>query len=309
MQNEIPKKIYVLAIALLFVLMLVGVLQQNKLTTKRNETVSTAKIIENNISLIFTPINLKRLTNAHYEGWIVTTSHTTSTGKFNIDDNFQIVSLDNKPFTPNIPQDLEIKDVIEYFITIENIEDQNDRPSVTIILKGYFDKNQAILNFYPDITTVSGSALLLEEDSILSGIQFSQEDNTPSLNLPKLNEGWHYATWINYDDKYYSMGTINKIDTADDSMFYSDKIQLFPGEYFINSNDEQNFPLSLNSPEHNVEILVSIVPSISNGESKEPFFLIPLKAEIPKDIKEKQSIQLNQNFANFPKGIVTLQQK
>ncbi len=256
-------------------------------------------------NLTLKTFNLDKLTNdTKYQGWILVDGELKGTEKF--DD------LSTEKVFTFVASDLE--KATEFMLTIEQKGDNDDKPSLTRILKGTFDGNSAALSFEEAVTSFTGTSgtFVMEtptdnddtnEESGVWFIDNSSGTDTAGLQLNGLKSGWKYEGWVVVDGVPVSTGTFTDPAKPDDFNSFSgnnNPAPLFPGEDFLNNSiapDGLSFPLSLKG----ADIVISVEPV--DDQDKTPFFLKPLSATIQPTDAAGDLLTLTPNTAT-PQGQV-----
>lgn len=252
---------------------------------------------------------LESLPNGNnYQGWLVLENgDLRSTSKFN--------NIDSERDFSFIATELE--SATEFFITVEQPDDNDNEPSGSIILKGNFNGASASLSFEDAVTSLSNIAgkFLMgtpsdnDSDNEESGVWFMDNSVNPAvagLQLGALNTGWNYEGWVVINDTPVTTGTFRTVTGQDDFDGYSSNENtqwepMFPGEDFLINTaapEGLTFPVDLKG----AEVKVSIEPA--NDKDKAPFFLLPLTGEISQSNVPGELITMTANNL-MPQGQAT----
>lgn len=268
-------------------------------------------------SLTLTFSGLEPLQNGfHYEGWVLINGNAITTGKFNVNDNGEIVDLSGSAI-PNgeFDVDADLASASVFILTIEPGGDTDDIPAVTHHLAGGITNGTASLSMMhnaslgSDFMNAVGEYILATpsdggDSNELSGIWFLNPDaGTSTLSLPDLPNGWVYEGWAVADGTPLSTGTFTSVEGADNAAPFSgnEPTPPFPGEDFLmNAPSGLTFPLDLSGG----TVVISVEPS--PDDSPAPFALKPLVGQIPDAATAFTLYTLQNNSASFPSGTVRI---
>ncbi|MFC1656896.1 hypothetical protein ACFL14_02985 [Patescibacteria group bacterium] len=269
--------------------------------------------------------NFPILEKASYELWQINRNQKISLGKFNINEQGQIIDLYNLVIENNEFNLILVEnsvDAIQGFqISIEPNPDDNLDPSSTILVSGKINQQKQIdLRYIVELEGTKGSFALSsptdgsEHTNESSGVWFVykvKNNEIPSLDLPVLPEGWIYESWIFYENNYVSMGKFTDPAVSDAEARFSGKenILTFPGEDFLYKGDSDyatTFPFVLNNG--STQVLISIEPDIDGSDPTglNPFSIQFLNAKIKKDAEVHKSYDLNLDLNIIPEGNIKI---
>lgn len=258
-------------------------------------------------------VGLESMSGQHYEGWALGPAGVTSTGRFNINEQNQIVSVNAAGETVAVLSDSDtavfaIEDqalsLNAFVLTIEPDGDTDEGPSAIHYLEG-------------DLT--SGVGVVTVQNSGAIGVSFLQatgryllatptngptthnqgiwyvESGAPALDLPDLGANFTYEGWIVNTETgdVLSTGTFSKADAADSDQAgpaagpNTDAAPPFPGQDYINP------ARILNDGHHVAVISVEPVPDFDPA----PFAIKILRAEIANNAPVTTNFDL-QNISN-----------
>lgn len=255
--------------------------------------------------------NLEPMQGQHYEGWAVGDNGVTTTGRFNINDEGQIVAVDANGDVVSVlsdsneasfalddnPASLQV-----FVLTIEPDGDTDPGPSPIHYLEGAFENSKAVARL--QAPGALGTSFLNAEGTYIlatptngpathnQGIWYVQDGN-PSLELPTLPETFAYEGWIvnTQTGEVFSTGLFDQASGAD-----SDGAGLakgpnpappFPGQDYIDP------AMVLNDGQHMAVISVEPVPDFDPA----PFTLKILASPIANGAAVTTSFDL-ENISN-----------
>jgi hypothetical protein len=253
--------------------------------------------------------------NARYEGWLivptttngVTVDRTVSTGLFTVNSSGGLSKTDFELDANDLSQ------ATLFVLTIEPFPDSDPNPSDIHILAGDFSGNSSGLSvshaaaFGNDFNSSAGKYIIAtptdgDNNNETSGIWFldlSSGSPATGLQLPTLPNGWKYEGWAVINGSPVSTGTFLSASSSDDSAPFSGSIPNppFPGEDFL-----QNAPTGLTFPTDlsGGLAVISIEPFPDN--SSNPFLLKPLVGDIPANVQDHVTFNMNNNLSSFPTG-------
>jgi hypothetical protein len=290
------------------------------LTPTEEPPATTSPVVAETVAYSFDGV-LPLANGYHYEGWAIVDGEPVSTGKFNVNEDGELVGVDQEvsaisEFTTGT--DLSQATAIE--VTIEPPGDSDESPSSVKFLSGgvegdpYFSADLTVNSaaaLGDDFTGASGTFILAtptddDEGNETSGIWFidlSGGDPGPGLQLPELSEGFEYEGWVIIDDVPVSTGKFRDLAAADSGDPYSgpNPGQPFPGEDFLeNAPEGLTFPADIQGK----QVVISIEPVPDN--SPDPFVLKPLIGEIPESAESQFNYALDNQAAGFPGGVVDI---
>ena len=270
-------------------------------------------------SLSFEHSGLEPLQNGfHYEGWLIVDSSPVTTGKFNVDAEGNLVTLDGEQIADGAfgvgPEAAGAELVV---LSIEPAGDTNTVPAATKYVGGALEDGVAELTVAAegalgsDFVDASGSYILAtptngEGDDETSGVWFlSLESGSPAagLNLPELPAGWEYEGWAVIDGQPISTGRFTDPAAADDFSGFSGEQAgpPFPGEDFlVDAPEGLTFPFDLSG----MPIVISVEPS--PDDSPAPFALKPLFGTAPEAAADRTTYQLDSNAGSAARVTATL---
>jgi hypothetical protein len=282
---------------------------------KQQEESPTTPTTQTKLSLSFT--GLQSLASGfHYEGWAIVNSKPLTTGKFNIDSQNRLMTLNGQVIANgefNVGQDISRATAI--VITIEPPGDVDAVPSATKYLGGNVSNSAATLTIShaaalgSDFTSATGKYILAtptdnDNSNEKSGVWFLQLPGaTAGFNLPTLPAGWKYEGWV-VVDRPLTTGKFKSASGADESAPYSgpNPAPPFPGEdYLRNAPSGLTFPLDLSGK----NVVLSIEPD--PDDSPLPFTLKPLAHAVPANAREHVTYTMdNKAGATNPIGTATI---
>lgn len=250
-------------------------LESNNSSGQGNETLTNQKTME------LTLQNIEPAIGQHYEGWVLAQNGVFSTGRFNVQADGTVVSVDsNGDATGTIGNTASSRHLYDqnsgqegsFILTIEPDGDTDPGPSSVHYVGGSFNGNttRAVTSHSGAI----GAEFLSSSFSYIlatptngptthnQGIWFLDPNAGPgpSLNLPRLNTGWAYEGWIidHSTGEVISTGTFREANVADSDAAGPaagpNAAPPFPGQDFINP------ALVLNDGEKTVVISIEPFP-------------------------------------------------
>lgn len=270
-------------------------------------------------TLSFEQEGLEPLQNGfHYEGWLLVDGNPITTGKFNVDDSGNLVTLDgvaieNGEFT--VGEEAANAELV--VLTIEPDGDTDAVPAATKYVGGELVDGTAELTISAvpalgtDFADASGSYILAtptngdgsDETSGVWFLDLSSGSPAAGLNLPTLPEGWEYEGWAVVDGQPLSTGRFTDPAAADDFSEFSGEqgAPPFPGEDFlVNAPEGFTFPLDLSG----APIVISVEPS--PDDSPAPFAFKPLFGTAPEDAADHTTFALDNNAGSAATVTATL---
>ncbi len=253
----------------------------------------------------------------HYEGWAIIEGEAVSTGKFNVNDNGELVDLSEAVIaSAEFTTGTDLGGAAAVAVTIEPPGDTDSTPSGVKYLAGDVQGSTSLsadltvshtAALGDDFTGASGAFILAtptddDDSNETSGIWFidlSAGDPGPGLQLPGLPASFEYEGWVIFDGMPVSTGKFSDVAAADSGNPYSgpNPGKPFPGEDFLqNAPDGLTFPTDIRG--NGVAISIEPVPDDSPG----PFALKPLIGGIPGDAEALVNHQLDNQAAGFPTG-------
>ncbi len=253
----------------------------------------------------------------HYEGWVILNGTPLSTGKFNLDDEGDFVTLGGRRIPHGVFRtsfDLDAASAV--VLTIEPAGDTDAIPTATKVAAGALTNDLAVLTVGSplaignDFAGASGRFLLATptdgspDTHEYAGIWFidnSSGSGMPGLILPALPAGFKYEGWVVFDGRPLTTGTFTNPAAADEAAPFSGPFAgpPFPGEDFLeNAPAGFTFPITLVGR----TAVVTIEPF--PDDSPAPFFLKPLVAQIPAGVHVSRDME---NRADeFPIGVAVI---
>ncbi len=252
----------------------------------------------------------------HFEGWVIVDGSPVTTGKFNVDDNGNLVTLSGSVI-PNgsFEVDADLSAATAFILTIEPSGDTDEIPADTHHLAGDISNGSSTLSFAHsgslgnDFSSATGSYILAtpsddDGNNENSGIWFLDPSGpSATLNLPTLPAGWRYEGWAVHNGSPISTGTFTSVSGADDLAPYSgiNSTPPFPGEDFlVNAPAGLSFPIDLAGG----TAVISVEPY--PDDSPAPFTLKPLVGQIPLDATDRVLYSTTNNSGAFSSGTVTI---
>ena len=151
--------------------------------------------------LLFTFDDLPELDNDYkYEAWLIGGGETVSAGKFNVNDEGEMVDDRGERLSNVLDANVDVVDYETVEITVEQSDDPSEDPSETVVLEGDIDdEGDVILGFPRAITGVAVNAYVGGADN--DEITFSL------LGLPEVDDlGLRYEAFVMDDSEYVSLG-------------------------------------------------------------------------------------------------------
>ncbi|MFV1884856.1 MAG: hypothetical protein ACMZ7B_10235 [Balneola sp.] len=252
----------------------------------------------------------------HFEGWVIIDGSPVTTGKFNIDDTGNLITLSGSVI-PNgtFEVDADLSAATTFILTIEPSGDTDDIPAETHHLAGNISNGSSTLSFAHsaslgnNFSSASGSYILAtpsDDDNTNenSGIWFLDPSGpSAGLSLPTLPAGWRYEGWAVSGGTPISTGIFTSASGADAFSGFSgtNNTPPFPGEDFlINAPTGLTFPLNLAGG----AAVISIEPY--PDDSPAPYTLKPLVGQIPSDATDRVLYSTENNSSSFSSGTVTI---
>ncbi len=214
----------------------------------------------------------------HYEGWNIVAGQAKSTGRFSINDNGNIYSVDSMGRelrrlgtnnTATFIVDSSQKSSTLFVLTIEPNGDDDTGPSSVHVMGGEYSSGAATLttshksSLKVDFTSVTGSFIMAAP----TGGEFNQgvwfvdpSEGIGSLSIPTLATGWAYEGWIvnTSNGKKISTGIFFDANGADSDAagYLAGPLKLsFPS---VPGQDIVESPVTLDDGKH--AIVVSVEP-------------------------------------------------
>ena len=270
-------------------------------------------------SLSFEHSGLEPLQNGfHYEGWLIVDGSPVTTGKFNVDTEGNLVTLEGEAVEGgSFAVGDEAANANLVVLTIEPSGDTDTIPAATKYVGGELVDGVANLtiNVGPtlgsDFSDASGSYILAtptngdgsDETSGVWFLDLSEGSPAAGLNLPELPEGWEYEGWAVIDGQPISTGRFTDPAAADDFAGFSGEQAgpPFPGEDFlVNAPEGVSFPVDLSG----APIVISVEPS--PDDSPAPFAFKPLFGTAPEDAADHMTFNLDNNAESAATVTATL---
>ncbi len=234
-----------------------------------------------------------------YEGWLIVDGAPVSTGVFT-------VNAEGVPSATDFMAD-GLSEAAAFVLTIEPVPDPEPTPSTVHVLAGGFNSNTAQLSaahaaaLGDDFRGATGSFILAAPSSgsasYKNGLWWlnPNEGPGPSLELPKLPDGWVYEGWVVGPDGPISTGRFGSASGADsDGAGPSSgrkKTPPFPGQDFVNPR------VDLTS---GYAAVISIEPERDNSPA--PFAFKPLVDMNIDDVGKGGSQAMGNHASSFPTG-------
>ncbi len=253
---------------------------------------------------------LEKTSGQHYEGWAVGSNGVTSTGRFNINDDGEIVAVnaagDSLAVLGADTASFALQDdparLTAFVLTIEPDGDTDAGPSAIHYMEGGFENGVAIATLQESgavgasFLNSTGSFILATPTNGPSthnqGIWYVS-GGQPSLNLPALNSTFAYEGWIVNTDtgEAISTGVFDQASGADSdgpgAAAGPNPAPPFPGQDYINP------ARILNDGHHMAVISVEPVPDFDPA----PFTLKILSQPIADQQAVTTDVPLN-NISN-----------
>jgi hypothetical protein len=271
---------------------------------KNNDEGTSLADTQQGASVSLENLNLKKLDEGSYEGWLIFGTDKVSTGKFNSLDELTFSSERN----PN--------EADSFVLTIEPEGDSDEEPSGIVVLSGDFVDGRAELSFPANLVDIKGTYILGTptdglDNNETSGIWFvvPGEPLQPSLDLPELPEGWVYEGWVVNKGVGLTTGRFTEVDERDsfDGFSGDQPGPSFPGEdYLVNAPAGLIFPADLADGE--TTAIVSVEPDLNGVDptGNDIFSIMPLVAEIPLEAPDHSNFDLQRWQASIPTGTVVI---
>lgn len=250
----------------------------------------------------------------HYEGWAIVNGRPVSTGKFNVDGGGGLVPVGEATARADVSGAQAV------VVTIEPAGDRDARPSPTKILAGPVRGGRADLTIRSDMalgTTFAdagGSYILATpSDGMMtnetSGVWFLSAPQGPegpkvaSLELPHLPAGWAYEGWAVINGTPVTTGRFQMASGRDGAAPFggSQMMPPFPGEDFL-----RNAPSGLLFPTDLSGQMVVLTVEPNPDSSPKPFFLKPLRHQVPTQGRPMTPYRLENKSAELPRGTATI---
>lgn len=258
------------------------------------------------------------LNGYHYEGWAIVDGAPISTGRFNVNENGELVDLDGNIIENGefiVGQDVSGATAI--VLTIEPVDDPDPAPAATHLLAGdVANLSASLTTAHPaaigdDFLGATGNYILAtptngdttNENSGIWFLDLSSGSPATGLSLPALPDGWQYEGWAVINGQPVTSGRFLAVDAVDFSAPFSGPMPgpPFPGEdYLENAPGGLTFPTDLSGG----VAVISIEPE--PDDSPAPFTLKPLVGMIPGDAADHFTYAMDNNAAVFTTGTVTL---
>ncbi|MBO6524436.1 MAG: hypothetical protein JJ971_11455 [Balneolaceae bacterium] len=252
----------------------------------------------------------------HFEGWVIIDGSPVTTGKFNVDDNGNLITLGGSVI-PNatFEVDADLSAATTFILTIEPSGDTDDIPAETHHLAGDITNGSSTLSFAhsaslgDNFSSASGAYILAtpsddDDSNENSGIWFLDPSGpSAGLSLPILPAGWRYEGWAVSGGTPISTGVFTSVSEADTFSGFSgtNSTPPFPGEDFLmNAPSGLTFPLNLAGG----AAVISIEPY--PDDSPAPYTLKPLVGQIPGDATDRTLYSTENNSNSFSSGTVTI---
>ncbi len=255
--------------------------------------------------------NIEPTRGQHYEGWAVGSNGVTSTGRFNINDQGQIVAVNaegevlsvlSESDEASFSLDDDPSTLQAFVLTIEPDGDTDPGPSAIHYLEGSFEDSVAMAqlqapgavgaSFIDSIGTYILATPTNGPSTHNQGIWYVDNGN-PSLELPTLPETFAYEGWIvnTQTGEVFSTGVFDQASGADSDGAGMAKgpnaAPPFPGQDYIDP------AMILNDGIHRAVISVEPVPDFDPA----PFTLKILAATIANGAAVTTSFSL-ENISN-----------
>ncbi len=249
-------------------------------SNKSEQSAPPQAVSGTNKSLTLQMKGLEPMVGQHYEGWIVGTNSVVTTGRFNIEANGDVVSVNTDgvklvkigdKMSADFSYDSNAGDEGLFILTIEPNGDSDSKPSAIHYLAGDFSAKVALASvshaasLNQSFLSVSGGYILATPTNGAStdnqGIWFiDPQAGAASLNIPQLSSQWQYEGWIvnTQTGGVYSTGTFMNASGLDSdaagSTAGSGGSPPFPGQDYITPAK------ILNDGNHLVVVSVEPVP-------------------------------------------------
>ncbi len=271
---------------------------------------------EDYTKITFSFSELQPLTDGfYYEAWAVAMSGRETIGKFNINEQGNLVDLNGNLIPDNtLEPGFEFSLAVSIQLTIENDTDSSSLPSKTVLLSGEILGKTVLMNYSnseASFTDISGTYQLAtpttaSEDDEFSGVWFmyiEDDDHLPTLTLPIAPLGWKYETWVDIDGTQISLGKFTNIELTDESEIFHgpERSPSKPGGDMIqNPPAGITFPVDLRGQ----RVFITFEPFPDNDEDT-PFFIVLMENDIAIDAEAKTQYVIDKN-AVFPTGFAQL---
>ena len=203
-------------------------------------------------------------------------------------------------------------------ITIEPANDTDPGPSATVVLSGSVTSQGADLRFPVDLSGIAGSAILatptdndVNTNNDAAGLWFvdlSSGAPRPALKLPALPAGWVWEGWGVTQGNPLTTGRFTDAARPDGFNGFSGTQggPPLPGEDFV-----RNLPAAITGPvnlaDGNSRAVLTIEPDQAGVDptGAGPFFVRPLKHQIPAGQAIRTSFTLGRDISEVPSGSVS----
>ena len=243
--------------------------------------------------------NLPKLTDSHYEGWVLADGRFVSVAKFSVGEDGTILNLQGQPVNEGIFdfKYLAVDISSRFMVTIEPNSKTDDSKSPTVVLEGNFSPVKVSDLYFSayDTESMGGSYQLrsfsdsndnMNEYSGLWFMKIVEGKNRPSLDINDLGPGWMYEAWVEKDGRIISLGKFSGPKTPDMSNIYAlntSDLPKYPGEDFLKSatGDSLKMPLSLVVGKNSVFITLEPYANGLDLSGDSPFSFRLMEAQIP----------------------------
>ena len=247
--------------------------------------------------------NIPTLQLGHYALWTLNQEGIYKFQKRFNTVNAELVSLDGSRLEELVIGNISIPK--EYMVTIEEEGDRDEEPGLNF-MNGLLNGNSANLRFKltnPEnpssfilASPTDGNNTINEE----SGLWFTNNQNTGSLNLPELPDGFSFEARVIHLKSNTDMriGSFAQFDGEDDLSIFSltEKGFKYPGEDFL-TNLPANLEAPLNLANGDFQVIISIEPNIDGVDmTGEQIFSELFHADIPKELEPYTSHPLEYTF-------------
>lgn len=254
-------------------------------------------------TLVFDARNIPTLQLGHYALWSIDEDGAYKFLKRFNSVNDELVSLDGSKLEELIIADINFPK--EFMVTIEEEGDRDEEPGLTFV-KSLLKENAADLRFEVTKPEIQSSFILAsptDGNSTIneqSGLWFTNNQKTGSLNLPKLPEGFLFEARVVHkkSDTEMRIGSFEQIDEEDDLSIFSltEKGFNYPGEDFL-TNLPENLEAPLNLANGDFQVIISIEPNIDGIDlTGEQIFCELFRADIPEGLEPYTSHPLQYSF-------------
>jgi hypothetical protein len=256
----------------------------------------------------------------HYEGWAVIGNDDKSIGKFNINQDGEIVDIYGEVVDEGrIDTEFDMSQATLFKISIEEADDINFTPSGSFILAGPVTGFSVILNIShseaigQSYSTATAKYLLatpstpdtLDEKS---GIWFMDEEASiepiPGIDAPDMVGGWYYQGWVTFGDTSLTTGKFDLVGAGDTYDMYTavGSTPFLPGEDFVT-----NAPPGLTFPTDLSGLPVKITLESQKDDNKyKPSQFILFSGQVPEDAVKNVNYSLTNQSSTLPTGIIAL---